>query len=125
MSEQWPKKEPSRLRSEVRLQERNDHSACYNNGRATTSSSSDLCWQNQEMSSQAEFSLRLGCLFLDKVILPYVTNTSQSLCLPPTQEALAIFDVLAAHQVESVWRKLAEVNRKLVYSSYQLDVQVV
>lgn len=53
--------------------------------------------------------------FIDHVISPYVAATRQSLQLPETQPALCIFDVFAAHRVESVRNKLRDANIQFLY----------
>lgn len=53
--------------------------------------------------------------YIEHVLVPYVTATRLRLELPDTQPALAIFDVFAAHRVQSVKDRLKEANIKFVY----------
>ena len=53
--------------------------------------------------------------FVDKVIVPYVQTQRDLLGLPAMQKALLIFDVFAAHRVESVLSKLDENNVLVIF----------
>ena len=66
--------------------------------------------------------MKILCSIMCEIIIPYVSSTRQALGLPPTREALAIFDVFAAHRVKSLQKVLTENNIKLYM--YQQVVQV-
>ena len=53
--------------------------------------------------------------FNDKVIVPYVQRERDALGLPATQKAILLFDVFAAHRVESVLSKLDENNILVIF----------
>ena len=46
--------------------------------------------------------------FIDKVIVPYVTQTREKLQLASDQPALTLFDIFKAHSCESVLEKLCQ-----------------
>ena len=56
--------------------------------------------------------------YYDTVIILYVTATRQTLNLPTSQPALALFDVFAAHHCETVLDKLRSNNILCVHTSF-------
>ena len=68
-------------------------------------------WHSSSRSSNEE---TVGW-FIDKVIVPYVQMERDALGLPATQKAILLFDVFAAHQLESLLSKLDENNILVVY----------
>ena len=59
-------------------------------------------WHLENHRSNEETTLR----FVDKIIIPYVMRTCERLDLPLRHPALAVFDVFAAHRVDSFLTKL-------------------
>ena len=53
--------------------------------------------------------------FVDKVIVPYFEKERDTLGLPATQKVVLIFDVFAAHRVESVLVKLEQNNIIVIF----------